>query len=117
MAVFNADGTQSPIFRCAETDAKYAYQNVTPPNCHDCPLREELVKRAGKRIPQPSYLSRASDNGDDTGFVKCVDRLLVVLPTCCGGSAEERICDSVDAQYYKRDVIPIVCAKCPVRRE
>jgi len=116
MVSFNADGSKTPLFRCTESEAEFAHQDVTPSDCDACPLREDLTKKAGERIPVIQYTKKAKDTSCD-GFLPCEDRIVIDVPSCCGQVYNLRMCESLASHLYKKEVSPVICSQCKVRRE
>ena len=119
---FQADGSKDKVRRCSHQEAPKANQDVTPQDCSDCPVRRELVvaertARPPRKLPDNTpILSRRPDNPASEGFPTCVDRLLVVIPSCCGKTTNRLLCDSPDSPKYQGEVTPAICNQCTVKR-
>lgn len=118
---FNADGSKGVVYRCSERTAPKANQDVLAADCQECPVRSAVV-RAGidagtykpKVLDTPARGKRKDTGGE--GFVPCSDRLVVLLPACCGRTTEHRVCNSAESVNVGAEVGPVICEQCPVRR-
>ena len=121
---FKSDGSQGYTERCLEQSAPTANRDVSAEECHDCPVRTDLLKKdkaTGAYKPPATTvklfkdLSKWKDTGAKDGFPACDMRLVVRIPSCCGKTEELRVCDCPNFARYGADVTPHICQQCPHR--
>ena len=120
LIAFRADGGKDKVQRCGEDTAPKAFKDVTPEDCADCPVRKVVLQAA---VARKDYVKTPIKNAireepapAEPGFVKCEDRLAVIVPTCCGKTGKRFICNSTDCHHYKGEITPVVCAACPFKK-
>lgn len=120
LIMFQADGAKAAIFRCVESQAKTFGEDVTPDVCKACGVRPIILRarvEMGKYKPKKlelKILSKVSDTRND-GWPPCRHRHIVEVPSCCGKTAELKLCDNVDCLHYGAEVHQPACQSCGER--
>lgn len=123
LTAFRADGLKDTIYRCAEQTAPKANLDVVAADCEGCPVRSAIVRAAmtageyaaKRQFDTTKKVGERKDKGGD-GFASCADRLVILMPACCGSTVERRVCNSPDSVNMGAEVTPVICGKCLVRK-
>lgn len=116
------EGKRHELFRCTEHNADHYFEEVTPPICDACPLRQEVTKAAvAKRKYQPPKVEKVQTRKpdrepEDNLWAACMDREIVEIPSCCGATQKIKVCNSVDCFRLGSQVNPEHCRECIHRR-
>ena len=122
---FKKDGSKEAVQRCGEPTAEHNGLEVLPDVCEACPVRRIVTEAAlkAKEYSPPlvaefaNVTSTKPDDGSDPRFLPCLDRNIAQVGSCCGGSMDLRVCDSVDCWRLGSEVNSGMCNACPYRRE
>lgn len=123
LVVLRRDGTKDAVRRCAEPSAAAFQQDVTPEICATCPIRQHVQKKnkAEKAKPlkvhQLFQIQKLEKHRPKAGsdWVDCTYRETAYVKSCCGSQAKVIRCNNAEAPSFGLEVVPVMCAECPVR--
>lgn len=96
MVMMAADGTKTVVLRCTHPRCEHFSLDVDATICDGC----------DKAIEPPPEFGQSQ-------WPACDGRkMLPIIPTCCGGDSDKKVCNTPTAPSYNQDLTPSVCRSC-----
>lgn len=118
--MFEADGSKTDTFQCAERTAPMHTLPVIEADCDACPVRDNVNKmeldRAARKTSNLRGFVRQSKDTEATAYPACDHREVATVRACCGEEMEIRVCDHRASSRYQSEVTPVICEQCPYKK-
>ena len=119
--MFEADGSKTMAFRCAERTAPMHTLTVIESDCEACPVREIVNKmsidRQARRTSNLRGFIRQDKDTGSPGFPDCDSRQVATVQACCGETCQVWVCDHRASSRYGSEVSPEICNRCPLKSQ